>query len=124
MNIKSESRYFAVGGSANLWGGINTHFDKIEMIDKISSKNLWPINSKKLFKLYAKLKNYNFDMPIIKKKKSIFDFKERVFCYKKKPVNFKDFLDYKNIDLALNCKVININTKKKNFWKFKQEKKF
>ena len=79
--------------------------------------NSWPIKQKTLLKEYKKLNNeYKFFFNRLKKKKFNIPFQTRPFVASSKPLNFRNLINFKEIDLLYNCKIETIN-EKENFVK-------
>ena len=77
-------------------------------------ENLWPISYKTLLKYYKNLdKRYQFFFDKFKKKKIIIFFEFRPFFATTKPINFKQFLDFNEIDFIYNCEVNSIDENNK-----------
>ena len=123
ITIKPDSRYFGIGGSSNVWGGIKTYFDDIELLNKENNKNLWPLKFGELIKIYKKLKKYDLDVHKTKRNFSS-SLLERKFIYRKRPLNFKNKLVLRNIDVAINCKIENICMEKDSYCQVKNVKIF
>tara|TARA_B100000902_G_scaffold352413_1_gene363136 strand:+ start:1735 stop:3105 length:1371 start_codon:yes stop_codon:yes gene_type:complete len=115
LKINLKSRVFTVGGTSSIWANISSYFEEFEMKSRWSKKkiNLWPISHKSLMKEYEKLdKKYQFFFNKIKKKKIDIPFEVRPFLSTFKPINFKQFVDFKKIDLIYNCKIDTIDENK------------
>ena len=115
LKINLKSRVFTVGGTSSIWANISSYFEDFEMKSRWSKKkfNLWPISHKSLMKDYEKLdKKYQFFFNKIKKKKIDVPFEVRPFLSTVKPINFKQFIDFKKIDLIFNCKIDTIDENK------------
>ena len=115
LKINLKSRVFTVGGTSSIWANISSYFEEFEMKSRWSKKkfNLWPISHKSLMKDYEKLdKKYQFFFNKIKKKKINVPFEVRPFLSTVKPINFKQFIDFKKIDLIFNCKIDTIDENK------------
>lgn len=115
LKINLRSRVFTVGGTSSIWANISSYFEEFEMKSRWSKKkiNLWPISHKSLMKDYEKLdEKYQFFFNKIKKKKIDIPFEVRPFLSTDKPINFKQFVDFKKIDLIFNCKIDTIDENK------------
>ena len=76
--------------------------------------NLWPINYKNLFEEYNSLNNeYQFFFNKLKVKKIDIPFQIRPFVATTKPINFKQFINFNEVDLIYNCKIDSIDENKK-----------
>ena len=116
LKIDLKSRAFTVGGTSSIWSNISSYFEEFEMTSRWKKKqsNLWPIDHKSLFKEYTKLnKRYQFFFNKFKKKKINIPFEIRPFIATTKPINFKQFINIKEIDLIYNCKINSIDENKK-----------
>ena len=48
-NIKKNSRVSALGGTGNIWAGVTTYLENLEMRSRWEkNKNLWPISHKEI----------------------------------------------------------------------------
>ena len=112
--IDLKSRAFTVGGTSSIWSNISSYFEEFEMKPRWLNKhsNLWPITHNSLIKEYKKLsKNYQFHFNKLKKKNMHIPFQLRPFVATTRPINFKQFINFSEIDLIYNCKISTIDEK-------------
>ena len=116
LKIKLKSRAFTVGGSSTIWSNISSYFEEFEMKSRWNNekKNLWPLKYDSLIAEYKKVdKKFNFFFDELKKKKFKIPFEVRQFIGSTYPLNFKKFIDHKEIDLIYNCKICSIDENSK-----------
>lgn len=116
LKIDLSSRAFTVGGTSSIWSNISSYFEEFEMKPRWIKKqsNLWPINYKNLFEEYNSLNNeYQFFFNKLKVKKIDIPFQIRPFVATTKPINFKQFINFNEVDLIYNCKINSIDENKK-----------
>ena len=69
IKIKKKSKTFAIGGTSLDWSQIYSYLDEIELNDRSTLHNKWPISHGDLIKYYRKLdKKFKFDYKNLKKK--------------------------------------------------------
>ena len=112
LPIKLNSRVFSVGGSSNEWTNVSSYFEKFEMEPRWNkkNKNLWPLSHKELISNYKNLnKKYGFGYEKLVKKNFKVPFEIRQFIIKNSPMNFKNLINFKKIDLIYNCEIKSID---------------
>ncbi len=127
LKVDLKSRAFTVGGSSSIWSNISSYFEDFEMESRWKKKqnNLWPLTHKLLLNEYKKLnKKYQFFFSNFKKKKIDIPFEYRPFIATANPINFKQFIDTKEIDLIYNCKINSIDENKKKATAYTSDNKF
>ena len=127
LKVDLKSRAFTVGGSSSIWSNISSYFEDFEMKSRWKKKqlDLWPLSHKSLLKEYKKLdKKYQFFFDNFKKKKIDIPFEIRPFIATASPINFKQFINTKEIDLIYNCKINSIDENKKKAIAYTSDDKF
>jgi hypothetical protein len=122
LPIKSNSRVFSVGGSSNDWSNISSYFEKFE-IESLKNKNIWPLSHNELIYYYKNLnKEYGFGYEKLNKKNLESPFTIREFIIKNDPINFKNLINLKKIDLLYNCEIKSIDDFKSFSYVFTKKK--
>ena len=114
ISIKTKSKTFAIGGTSLDWSQIYSYIDEVELINKynLNKKNVWPISYKELIKYYKSLDTkFKFNYKKLKKINHNLPFLLRKFVAPIKPCNFGKILDFKKVDILVNCKVNTIDDK-------------
>ena len=126
LKINLKSRAFTVGGTSSVWSNISSYFEEFEMKSRWGKKqlNLWPLSNKSLLKEYKNLdKKYQFFFNKFKKQKIDAPFEIRPFFATTKAINFKEFLNFNEIDLIYNCRITSIDESKKVATAYSADKK-
>mgnify|MGYP001292321675 CR=1 FL=1 len=115
--IKKDSRYFGIGGTGNIWGGVSSYIEEFEMNERWSKNiNLWPISHKEILSFSRKIDNkYGFDIfnqisTNYNNKISNY-FRKRNFIANLKPFKFNNSEHYNKCNILLNAKVDYIDQK-------------
>ena len=127
LKVDLKSRAFTVGGTSSIWSNISSYFEDFEMKPRWKNKqtNLWPLSHKSLLKEYKKLdEKYQFFFNNFRKKKIDGPFEIRPFIATARPINFKQFINTREIDLIYNCKINSIDENKKKAIAYPLDKKF
>ena len=125
IKIKKKSKTFAIGGTSLDWSQIYSYLEEIELNDRSTLYNKWPISYSDLIKYYRKLnKKFKFDYRKLKKKNFDVPFLSRKFVAPIKPCNFRNFLNFEKVDLLINCKVNTIDNKNKIIFLYLQNRYF
>ena len=116
-NIKKNSRVSALGGTGNIWAGVTTYLENLEMRSRWEkNKNLWPISHKEILNCYKELnkkyffEDFSFDKEIKKKDRDNKFIRKRSFVSYRTPFRFNNLDHYKEADLLINTKVKYLNT--------------
>ena len=112
FKIKKNSRTFGVGGTSQDWSNISSYFEKIELLNNETKKNIWPLNHSDLLKYYKNLDNkFGFGFKKLNKKYLKVPFKLRKFIANTRPKNFKFFHTATDYDLLYNANIDYIDEK-------------
>jgi len=127
LKIDLKSRAFTVGGTSSIWSNISTYFEEFEMRSRWDKKHsyLWPLSHKSLLEEYKKLDDkYKFFFKKFKRPRINIPFEVRPFFASAKRVNFKQFINFDEIDLIYNCRIGSIDERKKIATAYSSDNKF
>ena len=112
LKIKKNSKISAIGGTANIWAGVSSYIEKIEMISRWGKcKNLWPINHSEITNYYKKFKSkYGFMATeqikdLNKKNRDNGIYRKRNFHFLINPFKFNILSNHIGTKFLINAKV-------------------
>jgi len=112
LKIKKDSKVSAIGGAGNVWAGVSSYIEKIEMFSRWGPyKNLWPINHSEIINYYKKFKSkYGFMVidqlkDLNKENRDNGVYRKRNFYFLIKPFRFNLLSNYTGTKFLINAKV-------------------